>query len=475
MGNDRWNWHDSRGSPRLPALVAAALLASCAAEPAREVTVGLTTEVGDRADHVHTFTNTARGQEEVEAAVGTTLVDRLPFRAAVFHPVDAVFIGVSNFSAASGKVPAPAHAIGAGYVHALFREAVERQPRDEATGRPTIAHQEIGSSQLRLFTDLRLDPLDTAWHADDVALVLDLLEERVNDYPRGAPVDADGLWAFTGTREPLSKQRILEIARQQADALGRREGPQARIAVFYLASHGRLGPDGRRYAMAADSTRDLSTWIRYDEIADLFKGTHDGRIKVSAIVLFDTCLESQDASVEVAPYTPPPGTIVVAAAAPGQYSWHWSRQTPVQLLKDEKSRGLFTHKSAPADVSFYSSMSVLPIALATAIQQREIDCARHPYPDQRLRGVSAFEALNAAVALVPDLADSSDDRRQTAQMFVARETGDAFDAVGDKTENVVFAMPCEALDPAHDDPLQVRHMIASAHVTEALRRRAGKP
>jgi hypothetical protein len=461
-----------RSARPLPMLAAVAIAAAGTAAAQSEVTTGLTTQVGNQPDHVHTFTHSNLGQEELVAEVGTTLVDRLPYRSAVFHPVDAVFIGVSNFSAASGKVPAPAHAIGASYMHALFSAAVDRQPLDETTHKPTIAHQEIGRSLLSLYTDLRLDPRDPAWHAADVALVLDLIEEPVHDYPRGAPLDADGLWAYTGAREALTKARILQIAHEQADGLARSEGPQARVAIFYLASHGRIGPDGRRYAMAADSTRDLSTWIAYDEIADLFKGTRDGELKLSAIVLFDTCLEGHPAATPVAPYTPPPGTVVVAAAAPGQYSWHWSKQTPVQLLKDEKSGAWSHRKSPPADLSFYSSMSVLPIALATAIQQREVRCERQPSPERLLRGISALEALDAAVELVPVLADSADEQRQTAQMSISDATVATVNANSGRPENVVFALPCEALDPTHDDPWQVRHMIASTHVAEALRRRA---
>ena len=134
MGNDRRIRRNESGLGRrwaaLPAIVACAVavLAACGTELSREVTVGITHQVGDAPDHVSTHTTDTQGEEDVEASVDATLVDRLPLRTAVVHPVNAVFIGVSNFAPQSGKVATPAHAIGANYVEKIFRDALDRQP-----------------------------------------------------------------------------------------------------------------------------------------------------------------------------------------------------------------------------------------------------------------------------------------------------------------------------------------------------------
>lgn len=445
-----------------------AALTSCGA---RSQTIESTTTfsygIGNDPAHVSSHTTGPRGQEDTEYRAGRTLVESLPFRAALIHPVDAVFIGVTNFLAESGKVPTPAHAIGASFAETIFRQAVERTPKDGPSGKPGILGREIKPSLIKLYTDLRLDPRDAAWHANEVALVLDLLEEPVHRYSPGAPLPADGLWRYLGGPEPLTKRRILQIAKEQAERLSRTGGADARVAIFYLASHGRLGDDGNRYAMAADSTRDLSTWIRYDEIADLFRGTRDGVPSLSALVLFDTCLESEDPSPTGSSYEPPGGTVVLSAAAPGQYSWHWRESTQVEVLKDVTGQGSLRKDSGRFDASFYASMSVLPVAIATAVREDEVNCARNA--TNTIGVTTTVNLVQSLVKKIPTLADSAQaGRHQSAQALFSETTRQ--NVMAESPENhLLFAIPCGKLMPAEEERLSARRLMASSRINEAIR------
>lgn len=414
--------------------------------------------------------NGTDGPEHVEFKYEGALIDSLPFRIALIHPVDAVFIGVSNFSPESGKVPTPAHAIGVHYLAKIFQRALDHAPD---VLKSFIADSEIiprDRSSLASYTNLRLDPIDATWRANEVQLILDLLEAPVNKYDFGQSFSADKGWPYLNESKPLTKSRILEIAQVQARRLAESEGKNAPIAIFYLATHGRIGPDGQRYAMAADSTRDLATWIRYEEIADLFHGTRDGKPSISAIVLFDTCLEGEGKSPSAKRPSPPDGTVMLSAAAPGEYSWHWSDSMNIGVIKAESKAGVFKNSGSQFDASFYTSMSVLPVALATSIQRKEVNCATNP--TKRLEPITSIDLIQFMLKWIPFLTDAKQSHRhQTAEVFASEATRRNAN-VDDFKNLTVFVLPCYPLFQAEREYWHERRRLASGSILDALRNSA---
>jgi hypothetical protein len=283
-------------------------------------------------------------------------------------PVDAVFVGVSNFEPSANRIPTPAHAIGAAFMHGIFYSA--RSLSEEYF--PDGGWQ---GSRLSLLTDLRLDPVDPSWQAANVAAVLGSLPgSSVRDYRPMQQLTQDRLWRYLGNGTTLTKSRILQAAREQATRLASSPDEIRSHGIFFLATHGALAPDGKSYAMAADSVEgDFSTWISYQELADIFGSAGDSFWPLARILIIDTCLTGEappdldeDHPTDV---TVPDGIEIITSAAPGQYSVHWREREGTKLVDLKMTSGSSGLKATDAD--FYYSLSVLPVALAYHLKRME--------------------------------------------------------------------------------------------------------
>lgn len=365
------------------------------------------------------------GNTETKYIIGKTISQFIPTRIGLAKPVDGVFIGVSNFGDQARKIPTPAHAVGAAFAYSLFFNVARRTPSDSNGGINMIDNVAvIGSSRVELRADLRLDPIDPTWKAREVASLLDELGVGAYSYSTVYGPPKDRLWPYIQSKEPLTKARILQLAREQALRLALKGEENRPVGIFYLATHGKLGPNGARYALAADSVADdISTWLSYQEIVDVFKNTFNPYLPVSVLVLFDTCLSGDVPASGAQDLSPTEGVMVLAAAAPGEYSWHWTQITEIELVKATRGTGIFKREVAPADISYYSTVSVLPIAAGYALRQLETECAHNP--TNSLEGVTSLDFMQSLGFLVPELAKrrtGSVKALQTAEIFLGPVT-----------------------------------------------------
>ena len=428
----------------------AVLISGCVTQSETRTVSRISIDKDGRTTIDSTSTGT-RGDTETKYIFGKTIDEFIPKRINLAKPVDGVFIGVSNFGEQARKIPTPAHAIGAAFAYSLFFNAARRTPSDNNGGINTIGGVAvIGSSRVELRADLRLDPIDPTWKARDVASLLDRLGVGVYPYSPVFSLPHDRLWPYIQSEEPLNKANILQLAREQARRLSLKGEKERPVGVFYLATHGRLGSNGARYALAADSVADdISTWISYQEIVDIFKNVFNPYLPVSVIVLFDTCLSGDVPESGAQALSPPEGMMVLAAAAPGEYSWHWTQITEIELVKATSGMGIFKREAAAADLSYYSTVSVMPVAAGHALRQMEAECALNP--TNALEGITSVDFVRALGFLVPELAKrrtGSVTALQTAELFLGRVTAThvQFDLPVSPERYVLFALNC--VDPA---------------------------
>jgi hypothetical protein len=274
--------------------------------------------------------------------------------------VDGLFIGISNFDPIANRLPTPAHALGAALAYSLFHQVAARSSNQDA-------------SPLKLWAILRLNPEDQTLRASEVYSALDSLPGVAPwEYSKGFDTLKDHMFDYLRSDSPQTRASILETIRAQAQRVRSHRPAERPLAILYLATHGMLGNDGTRYAMASDSNEnDPTTWISYQEIADAFANLDDPEHPISVIIILDTCLVNEHSRLTAAPLRVPPSVMFISAAAPGQYSWHWTEANESLLLKGSVGSGLLRRRLTPADLSYYSSLSVVPVAMAAGVSEKE--------------------------------------------------------------------------------------------------------
>jgi hypothetical protein len=340
----------------------------------------------------------------------TSITGQLPRTVLLGSQIDGLFIGISNYEPAAERAPMPAHAIAAAFAYSLFKQAADRTAQYD---------DGAGASKSTLMTDLRLDPKDASWDADNVSATLSLLPDvPLNRYDKGAVLPSDNLWPYLKSAQRLSKAAILAAAREQAARIARSSAYGHPIAIFYLATHGAIGPENKAYAMAADSVDgDLSTWISYQELADVLAPSDPSGPPISAILLFDTCLTGPHPDSDATGLSPPPGVEILTAAAPGQYSWHW-RETfnAPRITEATKGSGLSRQNLKLPAESYYYSLSVLPLAAAHALRTLELQTKKECEENETHR-----VATVTSVDWLKDTTEEIDMWSAAAQMRNAKE------------------------------------------------------
>jgi hypothetical protein len=360
------------------------------------------TTVWSSTDGKRTSSYQYRIKDEIHAA--------LPQNTRNAHPIDGVFVGVSNYGDRPWPIPTPAHAVGAAIMYSVFLSAAARSESGSMDYSISGGVADIRDTHLELAADLRLDPIDPTWSARDIATLLgELRGIRINGYVRSATLPKDGLWPYLQTTTSLTKNEILGLADAQATRVaaagrGRKDAP---LAIFYLATHGAIDSEGHRYAMAADSVADdFSTWISYGELLERFAVRKGGARQTPTIVIFDTCLTGNSDTGSHSELVLPPGITMLASASPGEYSWHWKQATDYEILWSEKAKGwsVFnsTERTGPRRIRYYVTMSVVPFAAAAVLRELEDRCGQpSPQDDTRL---TAGGFLTRIEQLVPGLA-----------------------------------------------------------------------
>lgn len=329
--------------------------------------------------------------------VGPPITSRLPRVAELGAPVDGVFIGVSNFEKAAERQPTPAHALGAATAYTTFLQAANRS--DFTAVDTSKAPADVLQSPLKLITDLRLDPTDPSWHGAEAAEVLQSLGINVQSYDDFFGRPEGGLWTYLRTGgSTLTRNGILQEAQDQFRRISGeyQSSQQRKIAVFFLATHGALGPDGTRYVMASDSVaNDFRTWISYQELAEIYRDEGQLNKGISVLIVVDTCLIGETEHFTTTSIVPPEGVLILSGAAQGQYSWHWAQTTKIERLRVLEHGWFSDSLKEPSTSTLSSTMSVVPVAIATGLQHAEKYCERN-----RTKGISLILSATHLAKLV---------------------------------------------------------------------------
>jgi WD40 repeat protein len=241
----------------------------------------------------------------------------------------------------------------------------------------------------------------------------------------GWPDEKDEAVSRTRIRDGIAQ--TIQTAHRTADRYGEV------LLVVYVSAHGRLGPASRPYILSADAdATDPSTWISYDEFLEPLRGflgdVSSSRKRV--VIVFDTCQVASDVGTppQQAQVAAAPGLTVVHAAAPGQYSWHWTATEDVsgfQTVGKEVRWGIPPPPKAQRgaiEKRLATNMSVLPLAsqcelhdllgrrdepVARGIATREID--------DRAWLELIVERSQRILAEIPEVRETG--RRQTISVY----------------------------------------------------------
>lgn len=312
-----------------------------------------------------------------------SILAAMPKKMPLARPVDGLFIGISNFGA-EGPIPTPAHTIGAGLMYRIFHDATARSsgPAQESnSANPFDNSQDLTNSSLRIMGDLRLDPLDPDWRAKDVTLFLEHINyPGLYAYSSVFEHKAGALWPIVQGK-PLTKARVMAAIKEQAERLGRRakNGSSKAEGILYLATHGVLGPDGTRFALAFDSTATVPTsMISYQEIVDAYVETVGSDQPVKVLIILDTCLGASDndpgTQVKAIPLQLPMSIALLSAASPGQYAYHWIQAAGLMVNEMTWGIGPLRRKVTNRDLRYFQTMSAVPIALLAGLRRVERFC-----------------------------------------------------------------------------------------------------
>jgi len=150
------------------------------------------------------------------------------------------------------------------------------------------------------------------------------------------PNDAD--LVSLGRGEPVTRERIFSTLRTAIQkAKNTAPSQRATILVVYVAAHGWIGPDGRKYLLPSDAdASNPGTWIAYDDLLAPIatyltlpssSGARAFNPKRGAIVIFDTCqtpLESAQKTPVVTSAENLDNLTVIESTSPGEPAWHWT-------------------------------------------------------------------------------------------------------------------------------------------------------
>ena len=292
--------------------------------------------------------------------VPPSIIRQFPESIKLAQPIKALVIGISNYDAAT--ITSPSHTIGASLMEGLLRSIV---------GRST----DVAGSSVAFLGDLRLDPLDPAWGAEEVTQYLKGIgQDRVYGYSKVFSHRKGELWPII-QGEKLTKSKVIDSIKKHALSLMRGKSH----GVLYIATHGILGSDGKRYAMATDSRQDqFASMLGYDEVVAIYQDAFGSDVRSRVTIIFDTCLafSSDESEVEAARLDLPLAVMVVSATAPGQSSYYWSQTAGLQLLNATRSFGPFSRTVSNKDLRYFRTMSVVPVALMRALKLAEISCSK---------------------------------------------------------------------------------------------------
>lgn len=254
-------------------------------------------------------------------------------------------------------------------------------------------------------------PEDRAFRVEDQSLLADLkfdksptsimalwfleqlhgsMQQLHLNYPKeGTEHSNDADLVTLGRGEPVTRARIfsaLKTAIQKAEQTAHSSG-EATILVVYVAAHGWIGPDGRKYLLPSDAdASNPGTWIAYDDLLGPVEtyltspSTGGGRVfnpKRGATVIFDTCqtrLESAQKTPVVTSAENLDNLTVIESTSPGEYAWQWTGNfTAYESTTSNKTTKQFgfTHSERPKDTQtksdYLTRMSMFPYASQWAL------------------------------------------------------------------------------------------------------------
>lgn len=197
-------------------------------------------------------------------------------------------------------------------------------------------------SEFLLLADLRMDPCDpltlgVVHHLANLSGTYYLLNRYETKRHRQS-LNKDHSWNYLGEGQLITKDRIFRSLEDIIQRAEKRYSEEDEVRlIIYISAHGWIGKDGNKYIIPADANADDSTsWIAYEEllapIYEFIANRAPNKFK-QAVVIFDACQIQRYNNVTVTENPKnmyPPEVIVVNAASPGQYVWHWTRNQKIE-------------------------------------------------------------------------------------------------------------------------------------------------
>jgi hypothetical protein len=221
-----------------------------------------------------------------------------------------------------------------------------------------------------------------------------------------------------GSGKPVTRERVFNALHQIIRSAEVGSAGAGAVLVVYVAAHGWLGPDGRKYFLPSDAVAsEPGTWIGFDEflkpIRDFVSVFAPNR---AAIVVFDTCQVRLGSAAQSGndPLKGPEGLVVIESTSPGEYAWHWTGHMDSSVTRTTvKKKWRSTRNGKPVEsaesTTVSARMSIFPIASQWALSSL-IDAKRtEASPDERVITIDNWifnvqSAMKELLRNIPDVA-----------------------------------------------------------------------
>ena len=395
--------------------------AGCAQQVHIDRKVEISTGAGEQCYYEEVTVNGARKRDTTAICSTPGFSGVLPKSARIDVPIDVISIGVSQFDKPAGVVTTPAHTISAVLLSKTFAELRTNALTGDDRLRYSIESTSYTSKDSRIIemARLALAPNDSSLPVEDTAKALTELRPlpitpaMVGHRPSEPWFYQQGL--------PVTKERFHSALLEQSARVRDRRTP---FVMLYVASHGVSTADGESFFYLYDSVKgDSDSMVAFSKVIEHYSSLARQNPGTIFIVVFDTCQtvmgKEADSMGRAKLPAGPSNLLIVSAASPGEYAWHWRLARATRAMKfkegqrpDQPSESsvpwyLSTAPASETRLSYLSQMSPLAASMAASFGACE----------EQVRGskIAADRWLNHATRLAQSVIEAIPERKDHRQ------------------------------------------------------------
>ena len=197
------------------------------------------------------------------------------------------------------------------------------------------------------------------------------------------------------------------------------------MLILYISAHGWIGADGQPVVLPGDADKSKpNSWIPYQQIirkVEDFVG-NDGT--KHALLILDTCQNAVvDGKVPVfRPQSHSPYVTVVQSTSPGQYAWHWIKESSFsrsELTTEHRLWGIpnpfLSTKPTRFEDNLVTSLSIFPLASTCALHAVSYALRNMGPQLEKPITLNVNEWLNVTVEIADSLLSTIPDLKQSGR------------------------------------------------------------